>query len=527
LAGGPVSAVKLARFAGFGAAALAALTLPAAADNLTYHGDTLRSGWTSNETTLTPANVGSSNFGRNFTVQLDAVTFGQPLVADGEATQSGTHDLVVVATTKDTVYAIDADSGQTVWKTSLLPAGAKQVTAKFTNCGIAPTYGIVSTPVIDRTRDTVYVVGVSLERHKMVYRLHALSLASGADLQTPVEIQGSVKAKHGIEEFDPNVHTQRPALTEANGNIYVGFGSICDYHPKRYHGWIFSFNAQSLVQNAIYNSTPARGEGDTFYGGIWMGGNGPAADTDGSLFFAVGNGTFDNQTSFGDSVVHLSPALAQLDYFTPYTVSQDNAYDADLGSGGTMLLPNPHGSPLQVAVAQGKDVILTLMNRAHLGGYTPSGPDNVLAELSLGGVWSSPAYWEDSKGNEYVFTTGGPLYAVAVTRNPASLAVVGQTNEQYPEDNGNGSTPTISSNGTQAGTAVAWIVQYNGGLTLYAYDPTNLGTPLFNASLGGWDLANTYVVPTVDNGRVFAMGEGVLYQFGLSGGARAKHPHQR
>jgi hypothetical protein len=60
-------------------------------------------------------------------------------------------------------------------------------------------------------------------------------------------------------------------------------------------------------------------------------------------------------------------------------------------------------------------------------------------------------------------------------------------------------------------------VQYNGGLSLYAYDPTNLGTPLFSTSLGGWDLANTYVVPTVDDGRVFAMGEGVLYAFGLNG----------
>jgi len=517
--------MKITSAIGAGALALLALATPAVADNLTYHGDTLRSGWTSNETTLTPANVGSANFGQIFTAQLDAVTFGQPLVADGESTPSGTRDLVVVATTRDSVYAIDANSGQTVWKTSILPAGAKQVTAKSTNCGIAPTYGIVSTPVIDRTRDTIYVVGVSLESHKMVYRLHALSLASGADLQAPVEIEGSVRGKHGVQAFDPDVHTQRPALTEANGNIYVGFGSICDYHAKRYHGWIFSFDNATLVRNGIYNSTPARGEGDTFYGGIWMGGNGPAADTDGSLFFAVGNGTFDNETSFGDSVVHLSPTLGMLDYFTPYTVAQDNAYDADLGSGGTMLLPNPHGSSLQVAVAQGKDGILTLLNRAHLGGYTPSGPDSVLAELSLGGTWSSPAYWEDAKGNEYVYTTGGPLYAVAVTRNPASLSVVGETNEQYPEDNGNGSTPTISSNDTQRGTAVAWIVQYNGGLTLYAYDPTNLSTPLFNASLGGWDLANTYVVPTVDNGRVFAMGEGVLYEFGLTG-PHAKHPRR-
>jgi len=496
---------------------LGASALPAGADNLTYHGDTFRSGWTANETTLTPANVGSGTFEKRYSLRLDAVSFGQPLVADGEATQSGTRDLVIVATMADSVYAIDAQAGETFWKTSLVPAGAKPVPAKFTACGIAPTYGVVSTPVIDRARDTVYVVGVTLEQHEMVYRLHALSLASGAELQSPVVVSGSIAGAHGREEFHPDVQTQRPALTEANGAIYVAFGSTCDLHPQKYHGWIFAFNNASLAQVAIYNTTPAQGYDKTYYGGIWMGGNGPAADTDGSLFFAVGNGTFDNLTSFGDSVLHLSPSLGRRDYFTPYTVALDNAYDADLGSGGTMLLPDLPSSALHLAVAQGKDGILTLMNRAHLGGYTPSGPDHVLAELSLGGVWSSPAYWQDSQGNEYVLTTGGPLYAVEVTRRPATLTVVGQTTEQYPEDNGNGSTPTVSSNGTQAGTAVAWIVQYNGGLTLYAYDPTNLGTPLFSASLGGWDLANTYVVPTVDNGRVFAMGEGVLFEFALNG----------
>jgi hypothetical protein len=215
--------------------------------------------------------------------------------------------------------------------------------------------------------------------------------------------------------------------------------------------------------------------------------------------------------------------LTLQDYFTPETVAQDNAGDSDFGSGGTMLLPDLEHSPVRLAVAQGKDGILTLMNRAHLGGYTPGGPDNVLAELSLGGTWSSPAYWKDGHGNEYVLTTGGPLYAVRVTRNPARLNVVGQTNEQYPQDNGNGSTPTVTSNGVEAGTAVVWIVQYNGGLALYAYDPTKLGTPLIDTSLGTWDLANTYVVPTIDNGRVFAMGEGELYSFGLFSGPEAGH----
>jgi hypothetical protein len=508
--------------------ALAAWAAPAfAVDNLTYHGDTLRSGWNAQETVLTPAVVGSRSFHRKFAVPLDATTFGQPLVAAGEVTGSGTHDLVIVATMKDTVYAFDAQSGAIVWQASLAFQGGGPVPAGYTGCPIASTYGVVSTPVIDRAADTLWVVGVvyaGRPNKSMHYYLHALSLASGADKDTPVEIAGSVQGPSGAERFFPDMQTQRPALVLANGNIYIAFGSICDYNPNLYHGWVFAYNSSTLAQTGIYNVSPAlnfgSGSGGTYYGGIWMDGDGPAVDPlDGSLIFAVGNGTFDNSTSFGDSVVRVSSNLTStLDHFTPYTVFSDNAYDSDLGSGGIMLLPDSPSSQQHLAVIQGKDGILTLMNRENLGGYTPGGPDNVLGEVSLGGIWSSPAYWTDGY-HEYVFTTGGPLYTVQVSRSPSGMSVVGATNEQYPQDNGNGSTPTISSNGTTASSAIAWIVQAAPGspehLTLYAYAVTNLSHPLFHASLGNWKLANAYLVPTVANGVVYVPGERHLIAFGV------------
>ncbi len=495
-----------------------AWALPAqAVDYLTYHGDTLRSGWNSQETALTPATVGSAKFHRLFAAALDAVTFGQPLVATNESTPSGTHDLVVVATMLNTLYAFDAHSGHVVWRRRVSVHGRPAVPAAFTGCPIAKTYGITGTPVIDRANDAIYVVGVVLEgpasaKH-MHYYLHAVSLSTGAELRKPVLIQGSTNGPSGSEPFIADVQTQRPGLVEANGNIYVTFGSICDYNANLYHGWIFAYDENTFALNGIYNATPALSSG-TYYGGIWMNGDAPAVDPlDGSLIFIVGNGTFDNSTSFGDSAVRVAPNLSSVvDYFTPYTVNSDNAYDADFGSGGIMLLPDNPSSSLHLAVGQGKDGILTLMNREHLGGYTPGGPDNVLAELSLGGVWSSPAYFADSSGNEHVYTTGGPLYDVAVTRSPAGMTVTQATQQGFPQDNGNGATPTVSSNGGDPTSAIVWIVQTEPGtstevLTLYAYAASNLSTPIYHAPLGTWQWANSYRVPTIANGIVYVPGK--------------------
>jgi hypothetical protein len=506
------------------AAAAWASPVPAA-QNLTYQGDNQRTGWNARETILTPATVASSRFGPTFSVQLDALTFGQPLVATGEQTPSGTRDLVIVATMRDTVYALDAQSGAVVWRRSLLVPGVVPVPAAYTGCPIAATYGIVSTPVIDRSRDAVYVVGVIYAGpktgKKMHYYLHALSLSTGADAAAPVRIEGSTQGPSGPETFIADVQTQRAALVEANGRIYVTFGGICDFNPTLYHGWIFAYDPDSLALRGIYDVTPAKAADGTYYGGIWMSGSGVSVEpNDGSLIFAVGNGTFDGSTSFGDSVVRVSGDLRRtLDFFTPYTVFSDNTNDADFGAGGVMLLPDARGSQFHLAVAQGKDGILTLMNRSSLGGYTAGGPDRVFAELNLGGVWSAPAYWANNLGDEYVFTTGGPLYAVRVTRSPPGIAVVGQTREPFPQDNGNGATPTVSSNGSFPKSAVVWIVQSfprsPGSLRLFAYAATDLSHPVYGTSLGAWNWANTYIVPAVANGTVYVAGEARLNAFSL------------
>jgi hypothetical protein len=512
--------MKLAAALTFAVAAVALATPARAVDVLTYHNDNLRSGWNAAETSLTPATVGSSAFKRVFDAKLDFISLTQPLVATAEKTSRGMHDLMIVGTEKGSLYAFDAHDGRPVWHVSLIPSGAQPVGQSFTGCPNQPLIGELSTPVIDRALDTVYAVSGDLEGasgyQHIHYRLHAIALGTGADRMAPVEMAASVKGADGTIVFNADVQSQRSALVEANGNIYVVFGSTCDYNGNLYHGWIFTYKNASLAPVGVFNTTGAPDSGGNYQGGIWMSGNGMAVAPNGDLMLVSGNGMFNKRTAWGNSALRLTPnGTRVLDYFTPDTLKTDNQGDADFGSGGLMLLPDLANRP-SIAFGQGKDGILTMMDRDNLGGYTPGGPDHALYELNLGSTWSSPAYFATAH-DEYVLTTGGPLYLVHVQRSPAKLNTVQQTNEQFENDNGNGSTPSVSSNGQSLASAVTWIVQWsgNGTIALRAYAVNNLAVPLVTVPLGPWHFTqvNSTMVPTIANGYVYVVTLGHLYGF--------------
>jgi hypothetical protein len=494
-----------------------------AVDVLTYHNDNLRSGWNNAETALTPATVGGGSFKSLFVQNIGGLEYGQPLIATAEKTAKGTLDLVIVANDRDSISAYDAHTGAMVWTRSLIPSGDSVVTHLFTGCINMLHAGVSGTPVIDRARDAVYVVAETLtgkgSQQHIRFTIYSVALGTGAVKSARV-VFGEARGKRGLIAFLGDYQQQRTALVEANNRIYAGFGSACDFNGDKYHGWLFSYDADSLKPLSAFIDTLADDDGGDYQGGIWMSGNGPAIDAHGNVMLVTGNGTFNGANSFGDSVVKLTPDLSNvLDSFTPYTVKSDNAADADFGSGGVLLFPEIAGQP-SIAFGQGKDGILTMLDQQQLGHFHPGGPDRALSELALGPTWSSPAYFHGPNA-EFIYTTGGPLYAIQVTRKPAHMRIVAQSPEQFPMNNGNGETPAISSNGTDVTTAIVWIVQWqdNKSLHLLAYAANDLSKVIFNAPIGPWQFhqTNSIQVPTIANGIVYIAGYDRLYAFALTG----------
>ena len=134
--------------AALGVVLLAGAPVGAQVNVLTHHSDSLRTGWNSSETKLTPAVVSGGTFGLLHQVTLDAQVDAQPLLVTGLTVNGATHNVVYVATEGNSVYAIDASSGTILAHTNLgTPVANTYLPGKCTMQG--KSVGIASTPVID------------------------------------------------------------------------------------------------------------------------------------------------------------------------------------------------------------------------------------------------------------------------------------------------------------------------------------------------------------------------------------------
>ncbi len=320
--------------------------------------------------TSIPSSSASSSPSRS--TKVDADVNAQPLILPGiQIPGKGRHDVLVIATEHNTVYAFDAYGSPItpLWQANLIRPGETAVTSWDNGCPvIEPEVGITSTPVIDPASGTIYVLTRSKNEHLLSSNeyhqyLHALDIATGAEKPgSPVNIRATVPGKgdgssNGQLSFDPLRESARAALLLTNGVVYLSWASFCDHAP--YHGWIIGYDARTLQQRAVFNTSP-----DADAGGIWASNTGPAADNAGNIFVATGQGHFDADPNihdpaghdYGDTILklHLSGnTLAPADYFTPFNAVQLERYDTDLGSGGVTLLPDQPGptrtSPSSVA----------------------------------------------------------------------------------------------------------------------------------------------------------------------------------
>lgn len=494
----------------------------------TSRADNARDGANTHETLLTPANVNVSSFHRAFTFPVDYVVMAQPLYVPGVNIANVNHNVVYVATMADSVYAIDADTGVQLWYTNFTnPAEGiytAQVATHTMPCGTGQGYyqeGIVGTPVIDTTNNTMYLDAKTVVNGTVEHHLHALDITTGLDKQTPVLIAATTISTSPLYPtqkttvFNGLHQMNRPGLLLLNGVIYLGFGSNSCNDGNT--GWVISYDEATLLQLNVFNTSAYHG-----LASIWQAGTGLAADEANNIFVETGEscvGCYDIQNggqTYSDSVLKLSPELALADYFTPWYVAFLDANDEDLSSTGTLILPDQPGPYPHEVIASGKQAIVYVLNRDDMGQYSVGNDSRVIQEFPLvpGTIgdattasiqFGSAAYWNSTV---YFAPDDEPLMAF-----PMSGGLLG-TPVTTPGKYVGSHSPSISANGNTNG--IMWVIS---SPQLYAFDAVSL-TKLYSSgqAAGGRDTlpaVGHFVTQTVANGRVYVGTRDSLVAYGL------------
>jgi PQQ-like domain len=486
---------------------------------LTNRYDSARTAANLSETVLNSTNVNVNQFGKLYTIPVDGAVYAQPLYVSNLAIpKNGTHNVLYVATMNDKVYAFDASTNAALWTRNFTKPSAGVTAVPIVNIvgsnslNIIGNVGVESTPVIDSSTATMYLIARTLENGTYVQRLHALNITSGAEkFGGPVVIQGSVAGTgydnvNGTITFDPKMENQRSSLALINGRVLIAWGSHEDI--DHYHGWVMAYNAANLQQTAVFCVTP-----DGQRGGIWQGSRAPVIDGQGNVYYETGNGDWEGTREFGDSVIKFNPGtngLSVLDYFTPSDYSYLETQDVDLGSTGSMLIPNT-----SVLVSGGKESILYLLNLASMG-HEMAGNTQILQSVALNGgeMKPGPAYWNSPAGGlVYIWAQNDVLRAFHF--NGSTLDTPAYASGAVHSPGSPGGTLSVSANGQASGSGIVWAQlsttqNDDHGLAagiLRAYNAQTLQEIWNTEQLPTRDRLGTlvkFVPPLVANGKLYA-----------------------
>jgi FKBP-type peptidyl-prolyl cis-trans isomerase/outer membrane protein assembly factor BamB len=482
-----------------------------------------RTGANLSEKVLKPSTLRSGQFGKLFMLPVDDQIYAGLLYAADLKIGGSKHNVLYVATVNNSVYAFDADKpGPPLWSRNFNGAGRPTRNNEVGQaCHIYHDFrgniGIVGTPVIGPDH-TMYFVTRAVEYGTTIQRLHAVDITTGEDRpSSPQVIDATVPGKgersiNGSVSFDPITENQRPALAFSQGVVYVGWASFCDTRP--YHGWMMAYDASTLAQIGVFNSSP-----NGNMSGIWMTGAGPAFDSAGNLIVTTGNGTFDGVTEFGESMVKLEArSLRVLDYFTPSNFNTLNDFDLDFGTQGPTMLPGTN-----LMAVGGKEGKMYVLDVGNMGKQVP-GDIQIVQEVQAVDPTVRPTLshhmhnaipvWKNSRGvNVYVWGESDFLRVYLLdpaTRKFSTPAVAAGT--ILAPAGMPGGMLTISADGSHSGTGILWAtVPLFGDANhatvpgeIYAFDAENLN--LLWTSSGSGDDTLSFAKgspPVIANGKVY------------------------
>jgi hypothetical protein len=295
---------------------------------LTRSADNARTGWNAQETLLSQASVTAKGIVRTTIIPVIGDARGmeaQPLILPQVKTPLGTRDVMVLPSMADVVRGVDAHDGSAIWQVTLgMPVTGS---AAIDMHQINQHWGCLSTGVIDAQTQRLYQVcwvspDASGSPQTARYVMFVLNVADGSQAVAPVLIAG----RSGTQDFNASMRKQRASLVETNiGGVKTIFGcsgTIYETQAGVASGFCFAFDVASNTVSAMLALTAGEGAG------VWMAGQGPAADPQGFLYLTTGNGDFDGVSQWGESFLKLqytpaagtAPAsLRVADHWTPWT----------------------------------------------------------------------------------------------------------------------------------------------------------------------------------------------------------------
>jgi outer membrane protein assembly factor BamB len=492
---------------------------------LTHRYDAARTGANLAETQLTPRSVSPKTFGLVYSRAVLGQIYAQPLFVPALDIAGGKHDVVIVATEHDDVYAFEADDPLAVdplWHVSLgtpMPSSDLDADLGKPYPDLAPETGITSTPVIDLESKTMWLVAKTKEGTEYHNRIHALSIVDGSERTPAVDITVPRQiVRHTL---------QRPALGLSNANgkpvLWIAGGGHGDLGA--YTGFVGAWDPKTLAMLGMYRTTPT-GK----LGGIWQSGNGLPVGDDGEVYFLTGNGTFDDTLDppeLGDTIGRVSFDGANVkldDWFTPSNQAELDTNDLDLGSSGAVTIPGT-----KLLMAGGKEGKIYVLKRSALGHLIPNDTQivqSLQATPSGDHIHGAPVWWKpDSGARIYVWGEYDVMRAYRFDGNTFETTPF-MTGTVHVPNGMPGGIMTLSANGGTDG--IVWAmhnaVDNSDGEAIvpgivHAFDASDVTKELWNSNMDARDAVGLYgkfVPPMVADGKLFvATFSGALRVYGL------------